>query len=394
MYEDTNGKQKKGMNKGIMLGAVAAVIAIFAIVFVTTRPEKIELADYLMNEPEYSGFNGHAELPLEQVFDERGLSSFVYSRVEGKSSSKDTENMSDEALLNAMENGWESLGAAEQILSDIQVNVYVNGTVVEECNNLSNGDKIKVVVDAKNPVNKELNLKLVSGEKEFIVGGLADGTPLSAFDDGLLEVSFEGMSGEGTVIIRKYADEIEGFAVNYYVKNNTFKYKNSDVVVIQADCDKELLESGGYYLEEETKEYVVSGLAELVTIADDIPDAFLDEIRNKFNEKANNYFNRVFIGAGNNDIVYETTYFAVAKSEDAQFKNCILVVGKYINANSGEEMYCYSLLRNLTVSEDGMFTFGGGDISECRMDIDNWGLDLSGLNQIISSDVDYEYTEI
>lgn len=393
MKSQTESK-KKGVNKGGMFGAVAVVIAIFAIIFATTRPEKIELADYLVVEPEYMGFNGHAELSLEQVFDERALSSLLYSYVEGKSSVKGAENMSEEEFMNALEDGAGRLNAAEQILSDIQIKYYKNGETVEECKDLSNGDKIKIAVSTQNPVNKELNVKLIGAEKEFTVDGLIDGTPVSVFGDDVLSVSFTGMNGEGTVQINTLVESIDGFKFDYYVEDNFYNFSNGDVAVVRADYDKELLESNGYYVEEESREYVVSGLAEHVASVDVIPDIFVDELKVKFNDEWNDKWNRVFIGAGDNEVSYEKMYFGLAKSGTVEFENCILVTGKYMDIDSGETVYCYSVLYNLTVSEEGTLTFRGRELSECDMDTTNWGLDFSELDELISNDESYEFTEI
>jgi len=161
---------------------------------------------------------------------------------------------------------------------------------VENEENLSNGDKIKVTVN----VDQEKTKKIKGGTKEFKVSGLDEPKKLSteAAEKHLVPV-FSGVSGRGTVKFENtFSDELRNV---YFTAKNNGKLSNGDEVELEIDDSfKKSLIHHGYVLDETFEpKYKVKNLHVVADQAKDI--ANLEDIKRIINEEMQKQYGKSFI---------------------------------------------------------------------------------------------------
>lgn len=138
----------------------------------------------------------------------------------------------------------------------------VNYTFSEK-NNLTNGDEITVSVDYDEELFTDKEVKTKNTEFKIKVDGLSDGTKIDVFDG--LKVTYEGMSGKG------YANFDSSNCCNFVQNYVTFgsskeKLSNGDKINVTASYSEENANSELVIIENNKKEFTVSGLQEPIEI--------------------------------------------------------------------------------------------------------------------------------
>lgn len=365
--EKNSGNKKRISLKLMVSGLVVVAIVIALIVFFATRPKKVELAEFMVKDPEIVGLNGYASIETEELFDYEALGNAVVSdkKAGSEANLEDLdENMSDEELESAFTEGFADVARGAEEMEKLEENIhltfFVNEKEVKELNNLSNGDIVEVKVSSKEAVNKYYNKKFVSGSCKYKVSGLEEGTVVSVFDEDKLQVTFEGGNGKGSVSVKVLSENEIFDYITIKEKEPSSKLSNGDKVVLEATYDQNELIEQGYALKEVSKEYTVSGLAEFVSKAEEIPESALQIMKEAALEKMNDSFQLVFMGAGSGGkVTYHSAYLWTAKSEDAEAQNYVVIVGEYMDKDNGEKLYCYSEFYDIAISKDGVPTTNG-----------------------------------
>lgn len=119
---------------------------------------------------------------------------------------------------------------------------------MEPSDNLSNGDKVKIIVTVDEKVTKQIK----SGEKEFTVEGLEEPKELTTEEvEKNLVLNFNGVSGRGFAQIDKIFDEPLLNDIDYQIENDG-KLENGEKAKVILDKDAEnQLNANGYVLEKD-----------------------------------------------------------------------------------------------------------------------------------------------
>ena len=131
--------------------------------------------------------------------------------------------------------------------------------IVSKENDLSNGDKVTVTVDYYEDKFKERGIKVKNSEFTVTVDGLENGTKIDVFDG--LKVSYSGLSGKGFAIFD--TNDCDTFTQDYvYFEYPESELSNGDTITVTARYDFDVAEENLVIIENDTKEYTVSGLKE------------------------------------------------------------------------------------------------------------------------------------
>lgn len=385
------GKRKKQI---VLFGAgIAVVLAV--IIFIMTRPKKIELANYIEKEPTITGVNGRGVLATEEIFDYAGFLEDLVSdkekqRAEGLEELD--EDTSDEELASMLAENFAELETddmeAQEIQENIEISFEINGKKASEAKGLSNGDVIEIKVSSKQSVNKHYHKKFVSGSYEYKVSGLLEGKEVSVFDKEMTEVIFQGVNGEGTVQIKTEGDIFD--MVSIEEEEVRSDYSNGEKVILKAVYDGQELAEAGYYLKEEEKEYTVKGLSDYVNSLEDIPSKEFERLKQLSLEKMKDSLDAYWSVSG--EVTFLEAGLLVTKKSDPDMDtNYLVVVGKY-NTRDNEEMYCYCCFTDVSVNEEQELFSYGREIKSAKLP--NYRLDREKLNEILFENEDYEYMKI
>ncbi len=218
---------------------------------------------------------------------------------------------------------------------------------VEDNEDLSNGDKVKVTLDYDKEEFDDYKIKFSNTTFEITVEDLKEATELDLFKD--LTVNFEGVDGYGTASINN--SSVDSFAymyVQYSLKEDSSNLKNGDTVTVVADVSESILNDNGYTTSVFEKEYTVEGLKE-VKLYDVFRDIQLvyegvspnltvsvdssgceDDIRNNVYFYINDYYNKK-----NGDTVTVTAEFNVDNMRQLGY-DIIQETKDYVIENQGE----------------------------------------------------------
>lgn len=132
-----------------------------------------------------------------------------------------------------------------------------------ESNNLTNGDEITVSVDYDEELFTDKEVKTKNTEFKIKVNGLSDGTKIDVFDG--LKVTYEGMSGKGYANFdsSNCCDFVQNYVTFGYSKD---KLSNGDKIDVTAIYSEENANSELVIIENNKKEFTVSGLQEPIEI--------------------------------------------------------------------------------------------------------------------------------
>ncbi len=185
--------------------------------------------------------------------------SISVSGVDGKGSLH-IETCTDEFLQKVNRDIFD--GRASDIdLASMTVNIayYAEYAVEGQVNDLSNGDKITITMQADNESLRELGLEFALNDYSYTVSGLAEPVELDVWTG--LELEYDGIAPNGSV-------KASYNGTNDFVKKNvwydidrSYGLSNGDTVKITAKCNQSALDENLYLIGESEKEFTVEGLS-------------------------------------------------------------------------------------------------------------------------------------
>jgi len=381
--------------KHLIVGAIALIIIVL-LLFISSRPEKLDLSTCFYNEIEVVGFNEHAQINEEYIFNNYQLEKSITALYVNQYSvsGEEAANMSQSDRVDAYIDGLEAADKASDIINEavdqVEIIYYINGKEVEKLTNLANGDKVRLVATTNNYVIEDLNVQLADGEYELVVEGLTEGKEISVFED-WVKIEFGGASGTGYIIKNWLTDakfpvyiEIEAF--------NNHKLKNGDQVVVEIDYNIVNLTEEGYYLKEDEKEFTVSGLPEYVTSEKELTEDIKNDIVNAALKAMNDDFQLIVMDA--DKITFDSMYFSVVQYETSGSQNAIYVYGKGVERDTGDTLYIRCAFNNVVIREDGSFGFEiFNDLEDVKL-ICNSRYDKDDVEEEVNSKEYYDFVKI
>lgn len=128
---------------------------------------------------------------------------------------------------------------------------------------MTNGDEITVSVDYDEELFEDKEVKVKNTEFTIKVEELSDGTKIDVFEG--LEVTYEGMSGKGYAIFdtNNCCNFVQNYVTFGYSKENL---SNGDKITVTANYSEENANNELVIIENNKKEFTVSGLQEPIEI--------------------------------------------------------------------------------------------------------------------------------
>lgn len=369
---DDNKQATLSKKRKIVILVCCVCFLVVGIVYLVSRPEKIRLEDYLVENLSVTGSEGYATFSLHEVFDSDSFMKSVCGDFLGGFSDIG-EYASEDELKKAFENMGVQLKAFDEVEQSIVLAIYVNGELCNEPSNLKNGDKVTIKVSSDIRTSKLLDKKFVSGSKEYKINGLKEAVVLSPFDEQYFSVKFSGVDGEGKIEWKISEEFVLADHINYEIVGGQYaQFSNGDKVTVQVTYDETYLSKEGYALSETSKQFTVEGLDRYINSLQDFPDKLLTKIKNDSyakisnNPDADEYSN----------VVYQKIYFMNMK-ENAdtsgfllkQPQNRMLVVYTAKENFWGYDAYVCVEYSNITT--DGTTIFFDGNEEEADAAIVN-----------------------
>lgn len=268
-----------------IIAVVLAISSLLALCSCSAGREKIDLEDYITIE--FSKYNGYGTVSID--VDEEGIENLIdYEKKEEFYADLTEDNREASLALAFLDEGTDMFSVE----------------LAEEYENLSNGDKVKVVVKSEleqfgcdiNDIEKGLGIKFKDTEVTYKVEGLVDAKTLDVFE-GIEEcikfvnpvdeekTAISGSAKAEIVIPNDFERVVDGMYLVRGDYRNTLKvvYNNQRLAEITFSIESSqtyfssgekftVVASGGssleeydYLLAEYTKEYTVPKLAERVT---------------------------------------------------------------------------------------------------------------------------------
>ena len=281
---------KKHLTLIIVVAAVliVGIAAFFIIKHVFFRFQKIDAKDLYKIEFKGIESSGVATAKLNKYSDLAYTASDAMSNI-GLGDTDDDGDDSDKAVSPYLEitdskllNAWTKAGDAKEArkMRDALLNEKAGLKITindgEKATGLSNGDKVKCVVECNDDYLKENNIKIQEKEFEVEVTGLTNGTKVDMFKDVVL--NFTGNDGAGRVTLN--TDEAYPFVrISLKDTSKNGKLSNGDKVVLTARMrNAKLVDAsdpngtvtleydGNFYVSEtatQEKEFTVEGLKEM-----------------------------------------------------------------------------------------------------------------------------------
>ena len=293
--------KKNPLLAAIPAGALVVLIILIVVVVNVTKYQKVD-AQKLFNY-DFEGLNNYGTLDIEMA----AYPDYIYEsfddEVNKNKKIKDTTGI-DEDFLDEMEdlaeeekdtispyfsvipqtldktwtkakNNGEMEVMRNALLKQNSKGKYLIKAKADKEKNLKNGDKIKITVEYDKDYLKEHKIKLTNTEFTVEVKNLEEGIEFNAFDEKYLNVTFDGLDGEGTVNVETTGDALSSVWYDYDYYSGL---SNGDKVTVT--CETPSLQAAGkafyfecdgkYYIvkkkEDLTKEYEVTGLKGLEEI--------------------------------------------------------------------------------------------------------------------------------
>ncbi|MBQ1535420.1 MAG: hypothetical protein IIZ62_02165, partial [Ruminococcus sp.] len=282
---------KKHLTLIIVVAAVliVGIAAFFIIKHVFFRFQKIDAKDLYKIEFKGIESSGVATAKLNKYSDLAYTASDAMSNLGLGDTDDEDGDDSDKAVSPYLEitdskllNAWTKAGDAKEArkMRDALLNEKAGFKITindgEKATGLSNGDKVKCVVECNDDYLKENNIKIQEKEFEVEVTGLTNGTKVDMFKDVVL--NFTGNDGAGRVTLN--TDEAYPFVrISLKDTSKNGKLSNGDKVVLTARMrNAKLVDAsdpngtvtleydGNFYVSEtatQEKEFTVEGLKEM-----------------------------------------------------------------------------------------------------------------------------------
>ena len=264
-------------------GAVV-VVAVVLIVLFSTVFNRLKLTDYIKITG-VEGYDGYASVVYEIDF--RGLAEEL--KFEREKDIKKLQKLIDEGeveIPTTKDEVEEIENEYDLKLKEIRKLVGAFEIEIENDGNFSNGDEVKLVIEADE--DADLKKKLVGGELTYKVEDLEELEKLSLFDN--YEVTFEGMNGTARPSVSRKDYGGWKSAIDYTFDKES-GLSNGDTVKMTVTVNNyeyyaEDMKEEGYYLpEKEEKTFTVSGLNSYLT-----KDKISDTVINDAIAQAKTYF--------------------------------------------------------------------------------------------------------
>ncbi len=235
-------------NKAVLGGIAAVLVLVIVLAVVLSQPKTVNLDELITVE-----FSGYDTVGTAYAhFDEEALNAQLAKALN-----------SEKASLSSLEGYLACRGAISLSLDQAQ--------------NLSNGDEVVVNVDYNNEAVKNYKVKFTGGSHKFTVEGLEPVKEIDPFAD--LKISFSGISPNGSVEYT-YEGSADYLSQYSFQSDKTSGLRNGDTITVTLPgFETENTVHSGYRLTEQSKTYTVEGLDEYVDSYEDLPEEFLNHVK-------------------------------------------------------------------------------------------------------------------
>lgn len=225
------------MKMGKKMQSVAGSIILICILMLTGCSNKQTLDFKEITDIQFNGLNGKGTVSISENDKIYENNDFLEQLYPDNSSKKAKEKLTD-------------------LLNDVK---YTFSKETE----LSNGDEITVKIEYDNDKIKKDELTVENKEFTVTVSGLAEGTQIDPFDG--LQIIYSGLSGNGHAVFdsSNCNEFVQEYVTFGYTKENL---SNGDTVTVSANYSAKIAEEQFIIIENETKEFTVSGLKEPVEL--------------------------------------------------------------------------------------------------------------------------------
>lgn len=266
-------KQKNPKTKKIVIGVVVGVLVLAAIVtgliLLLTRPETINLNEYLKFEAD--GYDGYGE--VRASIDWEAIEKKYGDEIEFSDEAKDAIGLSSSQIKR---------------LSPITVLSEVIDVDLDKRYDCANGEQIAYKWDVPKKLEEAFNVKFEYEKGTYTVSGLKEVETFDPFEH--LTVSFSGISSDGSCEI-EYDGEI--FNSWSFTVDPQYDLSNGDTVTISLDSysdDEYLVEEYGKLPSVREKEYTVTGLVEYVNSYSELTEDFLTNAQSEAEDQIYSFF--------------------------------------------------------------------------------------------------------
>ncbi len=250
-------------------------------------------------------------------------------------------------------------------------------SIVEDASALVNGQTVtvKAECDEENIIESECIPE--STEKTYTVTGLKTPESVDLFKD--LEIQFDGVSGEASLVINNNSEHPFVKYVRYEADNDS-ELSNGDKIVIEARYDEDDAIEHGCVPILLSKEYEVQGLGKYIDKAEEISKEFIKETAERFlkEESEENEPDYIF---SYGPVKYYNSYFMFPK-EDSWFTSenelqIIVYYDRYVDGKFRDTAYVSLAFQDIVIFLDGSLniTYDDGSAS-FTTDIDAYLSDL------------------
>lgn len=239
--------------------------------------------------------------------------------------------------------------------SDVKDSIKVEP---EKTTGLSNGDEIKIELDIKSKLEKNVKATFICEDYEITVKGLEERKDFDPF--AYVKVIFSGVGPNGTATLEKDGNSpITNISYKITSDNRGKKLKNGDTVTVKASVSgglEKVCYDNGYKLTNDTKEYTVEGLDEYATSISQITPAMFDELKKQAEDTFKSSIASWAEDSKLDSVEYVGSYFLTVKDGANKSKKNIIYTILHIHATTvaGEfDYYFYVAFNNVVVKADG-----------------------------------------
>lgn len=305
-------------------------------------------------------------------YDSMGSASYMFDYDAFKKDYSGKIKLNSENSSNELINLGLLMGATtEELFLSTCVNQQLDKT-----SGLSNGDIVTLKWNCEEAMAEEyFNVTLKYSDIEYKVTGLEEVGRFNPFD--YVEVSFSGISPNGSVVISPNYDQKEIQYVNFSVdKNNGLK--NGDTVTVTASVTGALdnfVENFGMILGVTEQIYTVDALSHYATEVNEIPTDMMDEMVKQGEDAFRSYVAKSWNKPENLvSVNLAGNYFLSTKAGMFNNTSNYLYLVYEIQAVNPEpqqtvDFYYYVCFNNIVILEDGTCSV---DLSNYTVPVSNW----------------------
>ena len=228
----------------------------------------------------------------------------------------------------------------------------------EKTSGLSNGEDIKIELDVKSKLEKNVKATFIYEDFEVTVDGLEERKDFDPFS--YIKVVFSGVGPDGIATIENDGNcPIQNVKYTITSSNRGKRLKNGDTITVKASLSKGLEKTcydQGYKLISDTKEYTVEGLDEYATSISQITPQMFDELKKQAEDTFKTSISSWAEDSKVDSIEYVGSYFISVKDGVNKTKKNIVYTVLHIQATTvaGKfDYYFYVAFNNIVVKSDG-----------------------------------------